>query len=148
MSFYNTSINNKPFYFEKRKYTYEYAKKNCALKLKNGRLYEPKTWEESEKVFSCAYGIGRKLLWWIGVNDRQKEGRYVYDSDGSPVLFNPIWFKLGKAVHPRGKENNCMIMLEEHHFHKQSFPEKNLRWADAPCDPYNIKSSVCVTSDS
>ena len=29
--------------------------------------------------------------WWIGVKDNNQDGKYTFDSDGSPIPFTPIW---------------------------------------------------------
>jgi len=99
-------VNGKCVYYETSHYNYEDAKQKCEARFNNnGRLYEPKTWSENEH----AQKVGRAVKdrnWKIGINDKQTEGQFVYESDGTPISYIPKWYADYKA---KGTSNNCII---------------------------------------
>ena len=54
-------------------------------------MYEPRNFEESIKIGVKGYNEFSHDDWWIGVNDINKEGKFVFDSVGSPIPFTPTW---------------------------------------------------------
>ena len=69
-------------------------------KLKNyggGKLFEPQSLLENEKVAYIGYGVlGDSDKWrntWlhIGITDNVLEGTWAYESDGSNITFVPYW---------------------------------------------------------
>ena len=97
---YYQLIDNKCFYFEKENLNHNEAQTNCMEKLKNyggGKLFEPKSLLENEKVAYIGYGIlGDSDKWsntWlhIGITDNVLEGTWAYESDGSNITFVPNW---------------------------------------------------------
>ena len=85
-------INNKCVYYETTGYVYEDARQKCEERFNNnGRLFEPKTGNENEVAFKVGKSFGTKN-WWIGINDKQNEGRFVFESDGTPISYRPKWY--------------------------------------------------------
>ena len=86
------SINS--IYFDKTPSTYADAKIRCTGTFNHtGRMYEPRTMEESINVYLVALGSFTFNDWWIGVNDIKEEGKFVFDTNGSPITFNTLWSK-------------------------------------------------------
>ena len=103
-------VNNKCVYYEITGYNYEDAKQNCKARFNNnGRLFEPKTWNENE----VAYKIGKSFNpfgtynWRIGINDKQNEGQFVFESDGTLIYYSPKWLSDYGA---KGTAKNCIIL--------------------------------------
>ena len=38
--------------------------------------------------------------WWIGVNDINEEGKFVFESDGSPIPFTPTLYRANAQSGP------------------------------------------------
>ena len=126
-------INNKCVYYETSRYNYEDAKQGCESRFSNnGRLFEPKTWYENEVAFK----IGRHSLgiiyvnWWVGINDEENEGQFVFESDGTSISYSPSWFN---GYGTKGTSNNCILFASE--------DGQTLDWIDWPCS-YSYKS-IC-----
>ena len=84
-------INNKCSYYEISKYSYEDAKQKCNERFNNsGRLFEPKSWNENEVAYKIGKSFGN-YNWRIGINDKQSEGHFVFESDGTPISYSPKW---------------------------------------------------------
>ena len=58
-----------------------------------GRLYEPKDLESFAQIYELAENISEHptLTLWLGLNDRSKEGNFVYNSNGKPPTFTAPW---------------------------------------------------------
>merc|ERR1711935_366815 len=85
-------VNDHCIFLEKSGKSYEDAKHNCETKFGgHGKLFEPKTWSENEMAYNIAKAAGYSYCW-IGVNDKQTEGSYVYESNGSPISFTPKFY--------------------------------------------------------
>ena len=54
-------------------------------------MYEPRNFEESINIGVEGYNKLSQDDWWIGVNDINEEGKFVFDSDGSTIPFTPTW---------------------------------------------------------
>ena len=74
------------------------AQKKCSEAFKkygfdNGRLYEPKDIESFAKIYELAENISEypTLTLWLGLNDRSKEGDFVYNSSGKLPIFTAPW---------------------------------------------------------
>ena len=52
--------------------------------FENGRIYEPKDSENFVKIYKLAEEFSKRptLQLWLGLNDREKEGEFVYNSNG------------------------------------------------------------------
>ena len=59
----------------------------------SGRLYEPKDLESFARIYELAENISEypTLTLWLGLNDRSKEGNFVYNSNGQPPIFTAPW---------------------------------------------------------
>ena len=64
---------------------------------------EPRTKEESINVYLVALKSFNFDDWWIAVNDIKEEGKFVFDTNGSPIPFN--------AFCSKGQNKNCVLMF-------------------------------------
>jgi len=112
-------------FLEKSRKTYEDAKQNCETKFAgHGKLFEPKTWSENQMAYKIAKATYRYL--WIGVNDKQTEGSYVYESNGSPISFTP---KFRPGYGSRGTSYNCILYTSPSSGHESDI----VHWVDYGC---------------
>merc|ERR1719491_844914 len=93
-----------------------------------GKMFEPKTLATNEKINKIALNDFKSTHYWVGVNDIQSEGTWVYTSDGSPIAFSAPWDS-SEAFGSRGASNNCVLFWI--HVGK---------WADYPCTQAGIHS--------
>ena len=71
-------INNKCVFYEKTGYTYEVANQKCEERFNNnGRLFEPKSWNENEIAYKIGKSLGDKN-WQICINDKRVPGKFVF----------------------------------------------------------------------
>ena len=54
-------------------------------KTKGGKLAEPKSAEANEDIVALAKSIDDTV--WIGIDDKSKEGHFIYASDGTSVEY-------------------------------------------------------------
>ena len=119
-------INNKCVYYETSVYNYEEAKQKCEKRFNNnGRLFEPKSWYENE----LAYKSFSKNNYWIGINDKQNEGHFVFEGDGTNISYSPIWYS---NYGTKGKTNNCI---------EYASGVTTAKWLDYTCSA--SRSSIC-----
>ena len=97
--------NHRCYYFHnKDEISFDNAKKICSEVFKGrefdkGRLYEPETPEDFEEIYKLAEQFEKLLLpetekplqLWLGLNDRSKEGDFVYNSNRKLPEFEPPW---------------------------------------------------------
>ena len=70
------------------------AQSNCAGKFgsDHGRLFEPKSLAMYQSVYDKSKALGHPLGGsYIGVDDLNSEGNYVYSSDGVAIPFTIPW---------------------------------------------------------
>ena len=98
-------LNNRCYYFHnKDEISFDNATKICSEIFKEigfgkGRLYEPENLEDFAKIYELAEQFEKLLLpetekplqLWLGLNDRSKEGDFVYNSNGKLPKFNAPW---------------------------------------------------------
>jgi hypothetical protein len=48
-----------------------------------------------------------RSTYWIGVNDKQTEGSFVYESNGTPISFTP---KFVIGLGSQGTHYNCILL--------------------------------------
>ena len=96
------------YFFEStNQMNYEAAKQNCHTKFNDmGKMFEPKTLATNEKIHRIALGYFKSSHYWVGVNDIQSEGTWVYTSDGSPIKFSPPWLSLSYS----STGNKCVLL--------------------------------------
>ena len=128
-------LNDRCLFFEKSNKNYEDAKQNCETKFGGyGKLFEPNTWSENQ----MAYKI-EKTNYWIGVNDKQTEGSFVYESNGSPLSFRPK-FHTCCGYGARGTSDNCILYSPP-----SSGDESDIvHWLDISCT--SAFYSICENS--
>jgi len=129
-------LNDHCIFLEKSYKTYEDAKQNCETKFGvHGKLFEPKTWSENQMAYKIAKAIHPN--WWIGVNDKQTEGSYVYESNGLPISYTP---KFRYGFGSRGTFANCILYRSASSGHESDI----VHWVDYPCS--YIHYSICENS--
>ncbi|XP_063420194.1 perlucin-like protein [Mytilus trossulus] len=96
--------------------SWENAKVQC--QTGEGHLVKIENSEESTWIKSII-----KDQMWIGLNDRQTEGHWVWDSDNSTLTYND-W----SPSEPNGGEIESCCM-----FCKAACWISSYRWNDAPC---------------
>ena len=85
-------VGQRCIYFEKSTSNYAVARTRCKRTFSGkGRMYQPRNFEESVKIAMEGKSKFHLIAWWIGVNDINEEGKFVFESDGSPIPFTPTW---------------------------------------------------------
>ena len=85
---YTKQLGQRCFYFDRAVSSYAVARERCKSTFNGkGRMYEPRSFGKSEFLSELPIIYG----WWIGVKDNNEDGKYTFDSDGSPIPFTPIW---------------------------------------------------------
>ena len=61
--------------------------------FENGRLYEPRDSENFVKIYKLAEEFSKRptLQLWLGLNDKEKENEFVYNSNGEFPKINALW---------------------------------------------------------
>ena len=127
-------INNKCSYYEVGKKSYEDAKQKCDERFNNrGRLFEPKSWNENEVAYKIGKSFGN-YHWRIGINDKQSEGHFVFESDGSPISYSPKWNSGFGAQGTTKKFYNCIIFASG---------TTTVEWLDYYCSAKHKAGSIC-----
>ena len=119
------------YFFETANKNYEAAKENCKRKFNGmGKIFEPKTLAINEKIHKIAVDDFAKYWYWVGVNDIQSEGTWLYTSDGSPIPFSAPW---GSGYGSQRTSHNCILFTNY---------EQIGKWGDYSCttDAYD---SIC-----
>ena len=90
-------INNKCVYYETSEYNHEDANQKCRERfVNNGRLFEPKSWNENEIAYKIGKSLGDKN-WQIGINENGDDedidigiykSQFVFESDGTPISYS------------------------------------------------------------
>ena len=92
-------MNGRCYYFHNEEVKlFDDAQNICSEIIKkhgfdNGRLYEPIDLENFAKIYELAEQFSGKptLQLWLGLNDKSKEGQFVYSSNGQLPKFNTPW---------------------------------------------------------
>ena len=89
-------INDRCYYFHNKEVKiFNDAQKICSemCGFDNGRLYEPKDLDNFSKIYELAEQFSGKptLQLWLGLNDKSKEGEFVYNSNRKIPNFNTPW---------------------------------------------------------
>jgi hypothetical protein len=91
-------MNGRCYYFFNEEESFDNAQKICSAKFKehgfnNGKLYEPEDLKNFAKIYELAEKFSKKptLQIWLGLNDKSKEGEFVYISNGKQPKFNSPW---------------------------------------------------------
>jgi len=125
-------LNDHCIFLEKSTKSYDDAKQNCESKFAGrGKLFEPKTWSENQMAYKIAKSI--QTNWWIGVIDKETDGSFVYESNGSPISFEPKFYM--------GWGNfTCILYNPPSRGHGSDI----VHWFDYPCT--RSWSSICENS--
>ena len=96
---YSRWINDSCYFFHNEEVrAFDDASKICSDTFKqhgfeNGRIYEPKDSENFVKIYKLAEEFSKRptLQLWLGLNDREKEGEFVYNSNGKLPTIEEHW---------------------------------------------------------
>ena len=88
-------------------------------------------------AYKIAKATDGTVNWWIGVNDRQTEGSFVYESNGTPIPYTPK-FHTGWGPHKR-PFNKCVLLQWLTNSNKDV-----VSWLDYRCA--NPWKSICENS--
>merc|ERR1712008_309076 len=133
-------LNNRCIYIEQSVKSYDDAKQNCETEFAgHGKLFEPKTWSEIDMVYKFG---GSKCCGWIGVNDKQTEGSFVYESSGMPISFTPTFYS---GWGSKGTSNNCILLQWLPYNVRDLGGTQMVQWIDYTCS-YSFWS-ICEHSD-
>ena len=110
--------------------SHEEAQRICTSN--GGRLFEPKNKKENKEVAAAAAGAEIGSEWWIGVDDKDTEGRFQWSSNKENINFSN-W----ASGAPNGNEwnGNCVNMFSG------SYLDNHGKWLDIPC--YSISHFIC-----
>ena len=84
-----------------------------------------------------AYKLAGYGNWWIGVNDRETEGSYVFESSGELIPFTPKFYW---GYGSRGTSVNCILYSPPSSGHASDI----LHWLDYACT--TSEKSICENS--
>ena len=117
-------IDQKCYFFDKASGTYANSKEKCRNAFNGqGKMFEPKTMAQFKKVHKYGRDNLDKDIFWIGVNDKAKEGTFVYESNGASIPFTPDWYGKNGFDGTRGTSANCILLYEN-----------SLTWMDYECN--------------
>ena len=96
---YSRWINDRCYFFHNKEVrAFDDVKKICSDTFKqhgfeNGRIYEPKDSENFVKIYKLAEEFSKRptLQLWLGLNDREKDGEFVYNSNGKLTKIKEHW---------------------------------------------------------
>jgi len=96
---YSRWINDRCYFFHNKEVrAFDDAQKICSVigkqhGFENGRIYEPKDSENFVKIYKLAEEFSKRptLQLWLGLNDREKDGEFVYNSNGKLPKIKEHW---------------------------------------------------------
>ena len=98
-----------------------------------GKLPEPR--DEGENDFLASLDTDMFVL---GINDKQVEGHWVFDSDGSQVTWFS-WAQYADTAPNDGPAGNCAYVIRELNDHHSGHTKKS--WEDKRCGYYSFYDS-------
>ena len=112
---------------------FDSAQQQCAQLVHNGRLFEPKNRLQNDQVLTLVKSL-QPSNWWIGITDRQSEGRWEYLSSGKVTSFSN-WAPGQPDDGQRSNTQDCAQFWFQYRRHV-TFDEDNVRrglWDDQFC---------------
>ena len=104
-------MENKCYFFEDTKLTWEKAKLGCSDKfVGGGKLYEPRSMTTFKKIYKVAkpiLSLSSTMAAWLGVDDLAQEGSFAYSSSGLPFSLEVDW---SSGYGRKGSSNNCILV--------------------------------------
>ena len=104
---------------------FDSAQQQCAQLVHNGRLFEPKNRLQNDQVLTLVKSLQPSNAW-IGITDRQSEGRFEYLSSGKEPSFSN-WAQY-QPDDDGEKGEDCVL------FRLGGRRAKRGQWNDALCD--------------
>ena len=104
---------------------HESANRECSRLDKKGKLFEPKNQLQNELVLTLVKHRQQKHKAWIGITDKQKEGKFTYGTSVDEIFYTN-WAKGEPSKYNRDK--NCVNFWPS-----WDQKEKQGQWADESC---------------
>ena len=104
--------------------SFEEAQKTCVSY--GGILFEPKNQQQNEEVANAGGEFGVNF-WWIGVDDKEREGRFQWSSTKDNTNFSN--WDVGQPDNYNGNQD-CVSM----YILKTVVDKENGKWYDNPCE--------------
>ena len=92
------------------------------------RMAHSKSWNENEIAYKIGKSLGDKK-WLIGINSKRVLGKFVFESDGTPISYSPKWYSEDWA-----KCTNCVHFVDG---------QRTAFWIDNSCSSTYKYSSIC-----
>ena len=97
---------------------------SSACRNEGGKLYEPMDRPTYDKIVEFAKQY-IKDDFWLGINDASFEGKFVYQSENSPLLWNDTEKEYWAPGHPKnyGQKEDCVVGSRKY----------NYKWCNQAC---------------
>ena len=93
-------VGQRCIYFDKSTSNHTVARERCKSTFSGkGRMYEPRSFEESKEIALEGQSKLSRTVWWLGVNISTKR-KFVFNSDGSPIPFTPTLYRANAQSGP------------------------------------------------
>ena len=99
-------INDRCYFFHNKEVqSFDDSQKICSDTFKqhgfnNGRVYEPRDHDNFKVVYELAEEFSKRptLQLWIGLNDKEKDGQFVYNSNGRLPRYTSWEYGKGQLI--------------------------------------------------
>jgi C-type mannose receptor len=126
---------NKYYRFSNVTKSFDEAQGKCASK--GGKLFEPRNLQQNNKVADFAHELDGYKNWWIGVDDKEKEGIFQWSKSKQNINFSN--WRSGQPNNLYGNEDCVDIYTTS-----SSHSEYHGKWFDSDCN--NIFRFICEFS--
>ena len=110
--------------------SFEEARKTCVRN--GGILFEPKNQQQNEEVANAG-GEFDENFWWIGVDDKEREGRFQWSSTKDNTTFSN--WDVGQPDSYKGNYDCVFMYIHKSNVHVHG------KWYDHSCD--RKKNFIC-----
>ena len=110
---------------------FDSAQQQCAQLVHNGRLFEPKNRLQNDLVSTLVKSLQPSNAW-IGITDRQSEGRFEYLSSGKEASFTG--WSPGNPDDYQGRQDCALFWFQWRHNGNNVDDSRLGKWDDDDCD--------------
>ena len=110
---------------------FDSAQQQCAQLVHNGRLFEPKNRLQNDLVSTLVKSLQPSNAW-IGITDRQSEGRFEYLSSGKEASFTG--WSPGNPDDYQGRQDCALFWFQWRHNGNNVDASRLGKWDDDDCD--------------
>ena len=118
------------------KKSFEEAQSSCASN--GGKLFEPRNLQQNKEVADAVFeinGYDGYEFWWIGVDDKEKEGSFQWSTSKQSTNFSN--WSSGQPNNFYGNQD-CVNMLTSY----SANSDIHGKWYDTPCT--ELRPFICV----